>query len=288
MLISVQAPLVQIPLAVRLRLGRAAAQVVADEAGADILHIKGDAVDTELRPVVRPGTDVDILTRPSHVARLDSALRTHGWDVYSTFTYGSPFGHAQTYRHELWGYLDLHRFFPGIEEDPVVAFDTLWAGRQTSDIAGIAGAAPSVAAQAVILLLNAARTLGRGDVATLWRDADQQRRIDTRRLVAQLHAEVAFAAATGELELWRSARTYALWKVITDGGSRAAEWRARVRAAPNFREALRIAVRTPAVNVEHLAHRLGRTPTRREIAREFFARPLKALTQVWHARKARR
>ncbi|WP_308467506.1 nucleotidyltransferase family protein [Rathayibacter soli] len=282
-----QAPTVEIPLAVRLRLGRAAAQSVADRVGADILHIKGDAVDTALRPVVRSGTDVDILVRPAHVARFDAALRLNGWSVYSTFTYGSPFGHAQTYLHEFWGYLDLHRLFPGIEEDPSAAFDLLWAGRSTTDIAGVDGAVPAVTAQAMILLLNAARTTPPGAVAPLWADADEQLRTDVRQLVAQLHADVAFAAATGDLEHWRSARTYPLWKVITSGGSRAAEWRARVRAAPNFFEAARIVARAPAVNVEHLTHVLGRRPTRTEIVREFFGRPVTALRQAVSGRKTR-
>lgn len=288
MLSTVQAPTVEIPLAVRLRLGRAAAQSVADRVGADILHIKGDAVDTALRPVVRSGTDVDILVRPAHVARLDAALRLNGWSVYSTFTYGSPFGHAQTYLHELWGYLDLHRLFPGIEEEPSVAFDLLWADHSTYDIAGVTGAVPALAAQAVIVVLNAARTTTPGTLASLWPDVDERLRADATQLVVQLHADVAFAAATGDLERWRSARSYRLWKVITSGGSRAAEWRARVRAAPSFSEAARIVARAPAVNVEHLTHVLGRPPTRLEILRAFFGRPMTAVKQAVTARKARR
>jgi hypothetical protein len=288
MLNTVQAPQVEIPLGVRLRLGRAAVQAVADEAGADILHIKGDAVAAELRPVVRPGTDVDILARPSHVARLDAALRARGWTVYSTFTYGSPFGHAQTYTHEQWGYLDLHRFFPGIEADPAVAFETLWSGRIRHHIAGIDGAAPAVAAQAVILLLNDARSRRSADADALWQEVGDVRRSEIGSLVALLHAEVAFAAATGDLESQRGASSYALWKVITTGGSRAAEWRARVRAAPNLWQAARIVARAPAVNVEHLAHRLGRRPTRREIVMAFFARPVTAVVQFVAGLRERR
>lgn len=288
MLNTVQAPQVEIPLGVRLRLGRAAVQAVADDAGVDILHIKGDAVAPELRPVVRPGTDVDILTRPSHVARLDATLRARGWTVYSTFTYGSPFGHAQTYTHEQWGYLDLHRFFPGIEADPAKAFETLWSARIRHDVAGVDGAVPSVAAQAVILLLNDARSRRTADADALWQDVGDDRRAEITSLVAQLHAEVAFAAATGDLESQRGASSYALWKVITTGGSRAAEWRARVRAAPSPWQAVRIVARAPAVNIEHLEHRLGRHPTRREIVVAFFARPATAVAQLVAGLRARR
>ena len=41
---------VSVPLEVRMLLGRAAVQVIAADAGADLLHIKGNAVDKALRP----------------------------------------------------------------------------------------------------------------------------------------------------------------------------------------------------------------------------------------------
>ena len=36
---------------------------------------------------------------------------------------------------------------------------------------------------------------------------------------------------------------------------------------------MRVIARAPLVNIDHLAHRLGRRPTRREVVVEFFARP---------------
>jgi hypothetical protein len=124
---------VSVPLAVRLLLGRAAVQVIAADIEADLLHIKGNAVDKALRPRDAPGTDIDVMVRPTHVGALDDALARHGWLVYSSFIYGSPFGHAQTYRHPDWGYLDLHRMFPGIRRDPEEAFDELWRDRPVLD-----------------------------------------------------------------------------------------------------------------------------------------------------------
>ena len=50
------------------------------------------------------------------------------------------------------------------------------------------------------------------------------------------------------------------------------------------RSALRLAARAPLVNVDHLAHRLGRTPTRGEIVAEFFRRPARALREAWSGR----
>lgn len=273
---------VSVPLQVRLRFGHAAVQHVADRIGVDLLHIKGAAVDLSLRPGGNAGSDVDVLVRPSHVAALDRAMRGHGWLLYSTFDYGSPFGHAQTYLHDAWGYIDIHRFFPGIRIRPEDAFDRFWTDRQEIEIAGIGCQVPSVPAQAVLLVLNAARSTMRTkpDIGAVWRDATEERRDQMEALVADLDAPVAFAAATGGLEQFLGERDYRLWKIVSEGGSRSAEWWARVRAAPSFAAAVRVVIRAPLVNVDRLAHRLGRPPTRGEIVGEFFRRPARALHEI--------
>ena len=56
---------VSVPLAVRLLLGRAAVQVIAAEVEADLLHIKGNAVDKALRERDAPGADIDVMVRPT-------------------------------------------------------------------------------------------------------------------------------------------------------------------------------------------------------------------------------
>jgi len=280
---------VDVPLSVRLRFGHAAVQHLADEIGVDLLHIKGAAVDPSLRPGGYSGSDVDVLVRPAHVATLDRAMRQHGWRLYSTFEYGSPFGHAQTYLHDAWGYLDIHRFFPGIRTPPARAFDLFWSDRATTPIAGMECSVPSVPAQALLLVLNAGRSRGteRQDVVIAWRDASDERRGQIEALVADLDAAVAFAAAVGGLERYRGQRDYRLWKVASEGGSRSEEWWARVRAAPTFAEAVRIVARAPLVNVDHLAHRLGRRPTRLEIVAEFFGRPARAVGEAWRGLRRR-
>lgn len=273
---------VSVPLPVRLRFGHAAVQHLADEIGVDVLHIKGAAVDPSLRPGGDAGTDVDVLVRPAHVAMLDRAMRQHGWRLYSSFENGSPFGHAQTYLHEAWGYVDLHRSFPGIRADPGRAFDRLWDDRQQIEIAGIGCHVPAVEGQAVLLVLNAARSADhtRRDVNAVWGQASAARRAAMEALVADLDAPVAFAAAVGRLERFRGERDYRLWKIASTGGSRTAEWWARVRAAPSFGMALRVAARAPLVNVDRLEHRLGRTPTRGEVVSEFFRRLGRAIREA--------
>lgn len=276
-----------VPLPVRLRFGHAAVQYLADSIGVELLHIKGAAVDASLRPSGYPGSDVDVLVRPHHVAVLHQAMRQHGWRLYSTFENGSPFGHAQTYLHDAWGYLDIHRFFPGIRLEPERAFEVLWRDHHDVEIAGVVCRVPSVPGQAVLLVLNAPRasSLHRDDVS-VWADATDERRAEMAELVARLRAEVAFAAATGELERFRGEREYRLWKVVSEGGSRSEEWWARIRAAPTLTRRLRIAARAPLVNVDRLAHRLGRRPTRREVLVEFFRRPVLAVREAW--RRVRR
>jgi hypothetical protein len=279
---------VRVPLQVRLRFGHAAVQYVADQVGADILHIKGAAVDPTLRSG-HFGTDVDVIVRPDQVAILDRALRRAGWTLYSTFANGSPFGHAQTYLHADWGYLDVHRRFPGIAVGPAEAFDRMWEDRARLEIAGVSCSVPSVIAQRVMLVLNAARSSsgGRRDLPIVWDGADAAQRAAMARLVSLLRAEVAFAAATGDLERYRDEREYLLWKVVSEGGPRSLEWWARIRAAHGFRARLRLVARAPLVNVDHLAHRLGRRPTKWEVIAEFVRRPVVAAREATRAARDR-
>lgn len=280
---------VSVPLSVRLRFGHAAVQYLADEIGADLLHIKGMAVDPALRGAWSVGTDVDVMVRPDHFRRLDDALREHGWRLYTTFASGSPFGHAQTYLHDAWGYIDIHRFFPGIRVDPGPAFDRLWSDRHPLEIAGIGCAVPSVPAQSLLLILNVARAGGANgrDLAVVWREASDERRQEIEALIDDLDAHVGFAAAVGGLDRYRGERDYRLWKVVSEGGSRSEEWWARVRAAPTFADAARVVARAPLVNVDHLTHRLGRAPTKREITAEFFWRPARAVGEAWRGLRRR-
>jgi len=78
-----------IPLLQRTRLAHATLQAIADECGANILHIKGPAVDVALLPpkddapanataeeraIPRLSQDADVLVRPAHIKRFLAAL----------------------------------------------------------------------------------------------------------------------------------------------------------------------------------------------------------------------
>ena len=142
--------------------------------------------------------------------------------------------------------------------------------RQPVDFAGVTCRVPNLAAQATLLVLNAARGGADGaDLALSWTDAAPDLREAVEALVDELDAHVAFAAATGDLERYRGDPDYRLWKVVSEGGMRSAEWWARIRSARSLGEALLTAARAPLVNVEHLSIELGRAPTRREVVAAF-------------------
>ncbi|MBK9697990.1 MAG: nucleotidyltransferase family protein [Propionibacteriaceae bacterium] len=161
-----------VPLSVRVMLGHAAVQRVADLHAVDILHLKGFALDDTVSWAGRVGSDVDVLVRPDHVGRFLDALSASGWNLSIGFEAGSPFGHAATLLHDVWGYVDVHRLYPGITMSPAAAFDILWGERGESEIAGARCPVPSLAGQAVILVLHAARSedkaRGLRDVDAAW------------------------------------------------------------------------------------------------------------------------
>lgn len=272
---------VPVPLQVRVRVAHAALNVLASRQTIDVLHIKGAAGDRSLRPEGRGGTDADLLVRPDHTDEFLDALASAGWVSLTSFESDSDFGSSCTLWHDFWGIADVHRFFPGIGASPQYAFERLWRDRQVMEMAGIPCWVPSVPAQAVILVLNAARSQGsrQRDVDAAWHRATPERRRVIAALVADLQAEVAFAAGIGDLERFRGAREYDLWRIESQGGTRIARWRARIKAAPTQREKVVLLLRVPKVNVDHLAVVLGRPPTTRDVVREFFARPARGVSE---------
>ena len=207
------------PLSVAVRLAHASAQAIAEDHGIDILHIKGPAVDPEVIVAARISGDADIWVRPLQAPDLLTRLERRGWELLYPFEDGSPFRHAATLKHPALGYLDVHRFFPGIRLAPDDAFDSLWAGRHVVAIAGYDCAVPSRDAQRLILLLHAARAYRQrgSEVERLWSQAPEQARRATDALARDLDAEVALAAVTGRLDEHTERREHALWTELVRG-----------------------------------------------------------------------
>ena len=272
-------------------MAHAAVQALANEQGVDILHIKGVALEPALAFPGRSSTDADVLCRPAHVERLLLAMRESGWSLLNTFQKSSAFEHSATLHHPTWGWLDLHRRYPGLGQAPATAFDTLWATHGVATIAGVPCAVPPPSDQAVLLLLHAARSPGepkaRADVAHVWSGATPESREAILSSVDRLGAGLAFAVILGTLDDHRDDPEYSLWRIASAGGTRLDEWRARVRAARGLRAKTRVVARSILVNDEHLAL-TGRPTGPTDLVAEFFARPIRGVKEQYAVVRSRR
>lgn len=272
---------IAVPL--RVHLTHATVQYIADASGVDLLHVKGPALDASLRPTTatadgdvvpapRLSTDADVLVRPTHLDRFMAALADHGWSTITNFESGSVFEHAASLWHTHLGYVDVHRRFPGIGLDPELAFERLWRGRHSVSIAHRDCAVPSVEEQRLVMLLHSARGGGLANPdARLWLAATDAERERCLQLAGAFHAEVALAAATGRLDEYADDPSAGLWRILASGGvpNRVDEWIARFRAARGLGGRARVLAMSVFVNTDHLGMRLGRRPTRAEIAAEY-------------------
>ena len=256
-----------IPVAARVHLSHAVVETLALDAGVDLLHIKGPAVFPGLRQPGRSSSDVDVLVAPGQAGRLEVVLAEHGWERITDVESGSAFQHAANWFHENWGYVDVHAHWPGPQAGPDEVYAAFADGAHTQDIAHVACRVPNRTAQILILVLHAARTIGSPDDLDLaWFAASEEERAEVRALAVELRAETAFAAGIGEIDTVTGDRTADLWRYYSQGGTRLDEWRARVRAAPSRREAVRVLASAVLVNRDHLRMELGHQPSRREVA----------------------
>ncbi|WP_083607295.1 nucleotidyltransferase family protein [Dermacoccus nishinomiyaensis] len=280
---------VEVPQTVRVRLLHAYVQLIADEVGCDLLHVKGPAVDLRLQRAARHSVDVDVLVRPQHVLAFVEALRARGWREITGFDEGSAFGHAMNLRHDL-GLLDVHRWWPGFDVEPATAFEAMWGQRTIRTIAGVACDVPSLNDQRLVLLLHFARSGGHRieDLEAAWGGADEGSRAAVVRRADEMEARLALAAAVGGLEEFRGLPAYALWKYFSSGqGSRLDEWGGRFRAARGPLAKGRVFRAFFMVNKGLLSDELGHPPTRREYVHAFRQRFVTALGDVLHRLETR-
>jgi len=241
----------------RTRLAHATLQAIADECGADILHIKGPAIDVALLPskddappdatateraIPRLSQDADVLVRPAHLKRFLAALKQHGWIRKTSLYSGGAVEHSVDWWHPKLGGVDIHVRFPGIRLAPDVAFTELWGERRIQEIAHRLCPVPSVEAQRLVMLLHAARNGGpdSADVASAWTRASAAERGEVQDLASRLRADVALAGATRHLHEYTHHPEYDLWRLLGQGDADAfALWLAFVKAAPSTTERLR-------------------------------------------------
>lgn len=284
-----------IPVTLRVHLAHATLQAIAEECGADVLHIKGPAVDPALRPEGRGSVDADVLVRPANLKRLLDGLRRHGWQEVTRLTSGGVVEHSTNWYHGALGQVDVHVRFPGIQIEPERAFDRLWEGRGTQSIASRSCTVPDLEGQRLILLLHAARGERDADVEVAWTNLAEADRDRVSALATELSADVAFAAATGRLEAFRDRPEYGLWRLFASGEYATgvlAAMAAHAKAAPAG--ANRVHLRT----VRHMLHlvqekrtrlaaQLNREPTRVEVVDAYLKMLRRGPDELWAAMRRR-
>lgn len=284
-----------IPLILRTRLAHATLQAVADDCGADILHIKGAAIDASIGPptedpsadatmdrlgLPRLSADADVLVRPAHLREFLAALQRYGWQAMTRFDTGGGADHSSDLWHEELGWADVHRRFPGIRLNAVPAFDRLWIDHRVHPIAHRHCAVPSVDAQRLVLLLHAARNgqTRADDVRDCWTTATETERKRVRTLAKELGAEVPLASATGHLDEYADRPEYDLWRLYADDeASRFDVWRARIKAAQTAVDRRHAMLNPLRLKADTLALVLRRKPTTLELARFYVRRLLSNL-----------
>lgn len=271
-----------VPLDARLRLGHAVLQAIADDNGIDLLHIKGYSVDEGLYFSGRASSDVDVLVRPEQAARFVDLIAGHEWRHVTSFRTGSVFEHAAVSRHDTWGYVDVHRVIPGVGLAAGAAFDRLWATSRITAIAERECRVPSRIHQALVIALHEARAhrnmthdtdhlrsaLGTAEWTTVANEA------------LAFDAEIAWAAATGDLDRFTWHREHALWTAVRGRAGRFELLRARARAARSLRQKVGIFAAAALPNRDHLRMSLGREPRARDLVGDVVTRVRIAIAAI--------
>ncbi|MGO1504476.1 MAG: nucleotidyltransferase family protein [Brachybacterium sp.] len=266
---------VQVPAQTRLRLAHGCLDHLAREAGVRVLHLKGVSLHPVLAAGRAPSSDCDVLVEPGRVEAFGAVLTAHQWEQVTSYEHGSVFTHAAAFHHQVWGTVDVHRTFPGLDRDPSLTFETLWAERGSATLGGIACPVPSLTAQRLLLLVHAARdAMGRArhDVRVSWTEADAAERGRIDALAEKFGAAMPLALVTDRPELAAGQPDEHLWRAVHRRASSTDVWKARLRDATGVRRKARILVEAVRVNRDHLGLRLGHVPSGREVRREWWAR----------------
>lgn len=270
-----------IPLIIRTRIAHATLQAIADACGADILHIKGAAVDPSLLPTREDATgaqrtlprlsaDADVLVRPAHLRRFQVGLKWNGWQRKTRLYSGGAVEHSEDWCHPELGSADVHIRFPGIRIAPNRAFAAFWAERHPTVIADRPCPVPSVNAQRLLLLLHAARNGGpaSADVRSAWTRATAGEQARVSDLAAAFGAEVALAGATGRLAEYADRPEYELWRLLGQSDADVFDlWLAFVKAAPTTLERVRAVLYAALVKADRVDLALLRRATPIEVLR---------------------
>lgn len=253
---------------VRLEFVHALVDRQAARAGVRVLHIKGVAAGRQLGLRGRRPADVDVLVAPGDEAALVAALEGCGWTREDPTRAARLVGHATVLTHPGWGCaVDLHHRFPGIELDATTAFDLLWQERVALVLGGHIVHVPPGPAQALLVLLHAARGHGtpraRDDVEQVRCGLGPDEAGDVRRWAQRLHSGAALRAVAadwgrsgGRLHDWH-------WRAQADpSGSGVQLWIGRALTAPSVRTAAAVLATAVVPDRRTMSIRAGRPLSR--------------------------
>ena len=240
-----------------------------------VLHLKGVSLHPLLAEGRSPSSDCDVLVEPEGVEAFGAVLAANQWKQITSYAHGSVFTHAAAFHHQVWGTVDVHRTFPGLDRDPGLTFEKLWAEHETYALGGIDCPVPSLTAQRLLLLVHAARdAMGRArhDVRVSWTEVDDAERAQIDALAVALGAAMPLALVTGRPELAVGQPDEHLWRAVHRRASSTDVWMARLRDARGPLRKARILGKAVRVNRDHLGLRLGHVPSPREVRHEWWAR----------------
>lgn len=139
-----------------MRLWSAYVCSVLERAGVEHLLIKGCSWQAPLALPVVP-TDVDVLVAPWSFGAARQALRDAGMGPAHDIRDGEGALHSATLQAPGGPEIDLHRSFPGLDEDPATFWHWASTGGKTHELAHVTVAVPGSAAQLALALAAAAR-----------------------------------------------------------------------------------------------------------------------------------
>lgn len=264
--------------------------VICRENGIDVLHVKGhSAPDGFYRPN-RTSSDADILVRPTQSKLLVSLLTANGWKTVTTFESGSIFQHATALWHTVWGYVDVHRSFPGINLDPELAFTDLWNRRSLKFISNQSCNVPDQTDHALLIAIHAARDPSRGtsDIEYLKQSLGEKWSQVANRAI-QMNAQTPFAVASQDKipPSIESSNDFRLWQALSKGEDRLALLEGRLAAANGLLPKAKILASAFVANRDHLRMRLARQPRWPDYVVEFKTRVIESF-QAWNKHRKNR
>lgn len=261
-----------LPLDARIRLAHGLITHIFATYGVRSMHFKGYAA-AGIFPATRHSTDVDVIIDPKHQDLAIRSLTENSWTLVTDYHQGSIFRHAASLWHKHLGYVDVHRWVPGLHSAPQQTFDALWRYHTNTHIAHYPCPTPSRLDHILLILLHCARDPHRGihDAHHVWESLDTESKKQLRHRVMTFEAETPWKLATGE-DLGADPHQLRIWAAIRNDANRTELLHARIQAERNPLKKTRLLLGAFVPNRSHLHIASGHHPTLDDYITEYQAR----------------